>query len=78
MHELGQTHVTLWGYVADPLIFAVNPAVFDSFTPEDQEILRQAAVDAGAYGIEVARKGMTGGDQSLINEIKGYGVDVVT
>ncbi|TDE34022.1 DctP family TRAP transporter solute-binding subunit [Antarcticimicrobium sediminis] len=78
MHELGQTHVTLWGYVADPLIFAVNPAVFDSFTPEDQKILQQAAVDAGVYGIEVARKGMTGGDQSLIDEIKGYGVDVVT
>lgn len=78
MHELGQTHVTLWGYVADPLIFAVNPAVFDSFTPEDQEILRQAAIDAGAYGIEVARKGLTEGDQSLIEQIKGYGVDVVT
>ncbi len=78
MHELGQTHVTLWGYVADPLIFAVNQQVWDSFTPEDQGILKQAAVDAGAHGIEVARAGMTDGDQSLINEIKGYGVDVVT
>lgn len=78
MHELGQTHVTLWGYVADPLIFAVNQQVWDSFTPEDQQILKQAAVDAGAHGIEVARAGMTDGDQSLIEEIKGYGVDVVT
>ncbi|MFD1509873.1 DctP family TRAP transporter solute-binding subunit [Lacimonas salitolerans] len=78
MHELGQTNVTLWGYVADPLIFAVNQQVWDSFTPEDQEILKQAAVDAGAHGIEVARKGMTDGDQSLIEEIKGYGVNVVT
>ena len=78
MHELGQTYVTLWGYVADPLIFAVNPDVFNSFTPEDQEILRQAAIDAGAYGIEVARKGLTDGDTTLIDEIKGYGVDVVT
>lgn len=78
MHELGQTHVTLWGYVADPLIFAVNQQVWDSFTAEDQQILKQAAVDAGAHGIEVARAGMTDGDQSLIDEIKGYGVDVVT
>lgn len=77
MHELGQTNVTQWGYVADPLIFAVNPDVWNSFTPEDQEILRQAAVEAGAYGIEVARKGLTDGDTSLIEEIKGYGVDVV-
>lgn len=78
MHELGQQNVTLWHYVADPLIFAVNQEVWDSFTPEDQEILRQAAVDAGAHGIEVARKGLTDDDQSLVEEIKGYGVDVVT
>lgn len=78
MHELGQTNVTQWGYVADPLIFAVNPAVWESFTPEDQEAVRQAAIDAGEYGIEVARKGLTDGDTSLVEEIKGYGVDVIT
>lgn len=70
--------MTLWGYVADPLIFAVNQQVWDSFTAEDQEILKQAAVDAGAHGIEVARKGLTDGDQSLLEEIEGYGVNVVT
>jgi TRAP-type transport system periplasmic protein len=78
MHELGQTNVTLWHYVADPLIFAVNQEVWDSFSAEDQEILRQAALDAGAYGIEVARKGLTDDDQSLVEEIRGYGVNVVT
>lgn len=78
MHELGQSNVTLWHYVADPLIFAVNQQVWDSFTPEDQEILRQAAIDAGAHGIEVARKGLTDGDQSLIKQIEGHGVNVVT
>lgn len=78
MHELGQTNVTLWHYVADPLIFAVNQQVWDSFTPEDQEILRQAAIDAGAIGIEVARKGLTDGDQSLIEDIRGRGVEVIT
>lgn len=78
MHELGQTNVTLWHYVADPLIFAVNQEVWDSFTPEDQEILQQAAVDAGAHGIDVARKGLTDDDQSLIDEIKGHGVEVIS
>ncbi len=78
MHELGQTNVTLWGYVADPLIFVVNPQVWESFTPEDQDILRQAAVDAGAHGIEVARKGLTEDDQSVIEEIKGHGVEIIT
>jgi TRAP-type transport system periplasmic protein len=39
--------------------------------------VRQAALDAGAYGIEVARKGLTEDDQSLVEKIKGYGVEVV-
>ena len=77
MHELGQDNVTLWHYVADPLILAVNQQVWDSFTPEDQEIVRQSAIDAGAYGVEVARKGLTEGDQSLVEKIKGYGVEVI-
>ena len=78
MQDLGQKNVTLWHYVADPLIFVVNPKVWDSFTPEDQKILRQAAVDAGAYGVMVARKGLTKDDESLIKEIEGHGVDIVT
>lgn len=76
MHELGQENITLWHYVADPLIFAVNGEVWDSFTEEDQEIVRQAALDAGAHGIELARKGLTENDESLIEEIEGHGVTI--
>lgn len=76
MHELGQTNVTLWRYLADPLIFAVSHEVWNVFTPEDQEIVRQAAIEAGAYGIEVARAGLTDDDQSLIEQIEGYGVTI--
>lgn len=78
MHELGQENVTLWRYVADPLIFAVNQEVWDSFTAEDQEIVRQSAIDAGAHGVEVARAGLTDDDQSLIEEIRGFGVEVIS
>jgi hypothetical protein len=39
--------------------------------------VRQSAVEAGAYGIEVARKGLTEDDQSLIEKIRGYGVEVI-
>ena len=77
MHELGQTNVSLWHYVADPLIFAVNQDIWNSFTEEDQGIVRQAALDAGAHGIEVARAGLTGEDQSLVETIEGFGVTVV-
>lgn len=78
MNELGQDNVTLWRYAADPLIFAVNQEIWDSFTEEDQQIVREAAVEAGAYGVEVARKGVTDDDQSLIEEIRGLGVDVIS
>ncbi|MCT8973601.1 DctP family TRAP transporter solute-binding subunit [Microbaculum marinisediminis] len=77
MHEIGQTNLTLWHYVADPLIFAVNQDVWNSFSPEDQAIVRQAALDAGAVGIEVARKGLTGGDNSAIEEVRALGVEVI-
>ncbi|WP_340150561.1 DctP family TRAP transporter solute-binding subunit [uncultured Sneathiella sp.] len=76
MHLVGQKYVTTWGYVADPLIFAVSHEVWNDFTPEDQEIIRQAAVEAGAYGIEVARKGLTNGDDTLYKELEGLGVTV--
>lgn len=76
MHEVGQKHVTLWRYIADPLLFVVNQEIWDSFTPEDQEIVRQSAIDAGAHGVEVARKGLTDDDQSLMEEIEGKGVTI--
>ncbi len=76
MHELDQTYVTLWHYVADPLIYAVNQEVWESFTEEDQEIIRQAALDAGAHGIEVARKGLVGDDQTLLDDVRAQGVTV--
>ena len=69
----GQTYVTQWHYVADPLIFASNERVWENFTPEDQKIVKQAAVDAGAYGIELARKGTTADDQSLIKALEARG-----
>lgn len=76
MHTVGQKYVTLWHYVADPLILAVNQRVWDSWTPEDQEIVRQAALDAGKVGIEAARKGLTSNDMSLVEEIRAMDVEI--
>ncbi len=76
MHTVGQKFVTTWGYVADPLIFVVNKEVFASWTPADQAIVRQAAVDAGKQEIVLARKGLTEADKPLLKEIAGMGVTV--
>jgi tripartite ATP-independent transporter DctP family solute receptor len=71
-----QKNLTLWGYVADPLIFVVNKEVWASWTPEDQKAVKDAAVQAGKENIESARKGLAAPDESLIREIEGLGVSV--
>ncbi len=76
LHNLAQKFVTRWGYVADPLIFAANKDVFDSWSAKDRDIVRQAAMDAGKQEIAIARKGLVPGDQSLVDEVKGFGVTV--
>lgn len=76
LHTVGQTHVTLWNYIADPLIFVVNKQVWESWTKEDQDIVRQAAIDAGKQEIAISRKGVTPEDPSVLKEIAGMGVTV--
>jgi len=76
LHTVGQKHLTMWGYVADPLIFVVNKEVWESWTPADREIVRQAAVDAGKQNIDIARKGMVEADQPLLKDIAALGVTI--
>ena len=77
MHTIGQKNVTLWGYVADPLIFVVNKEVWEHWTSEDRRIVREAAIEAGRYCIELARDGMTGPNPAMVKTIEGLGVNVV-
>ncbi len=76
LHNVGQRNVTMWGYVADPLIFVVNKEVWESWTPADREIVRQAAIDAGRQEIAIARKGLDEPGQPLLKDIEGMGVKV--
>jgi tripartite ATP-independent transporter DctP family solute receptor len=76
LQNVGQKYVTMWGYVADPLIFAVSEQVWKSWTPEDQQAVREAALQAASEEIAAARKGLTSSDDSLIREVEGIGVTV--
>ena len=76
MHTVGQKHVTTWGYMADPLVFVVNKDIWNSWTPADQAVVRQAAVEAGAQEITMARKGLVEADKPLLKDIAGMGVTV--
>jgi tripartite ATP-independent transporter DctP family solute receptor len=77
LHTVAQKNVTLWGYVADPLIFVVNKEVWQSWTPEDRKIVREAAIEAGKFNIQIAREGMTGSDPAVHKTIEGLGVKIV-
>jgi len=77
LHTVGQKNVTLWGYVADPLIFVANKEVWESWTPAERKIVKDAAVEAGQQVIQMARKGLIAPDLSTISEIEKLGVNVV-
>ncbi|MEO6319880.1 MAG: DctP family TRAP transporter solute-binding subunit, partial [Polaromonas sp.] len=76
LHTMAQKHVTMWGYVADPLIFVVNKDIWASWTPADQAIVRQAALEAGKQEIAIARKGLAEAERPLLKEIASQGVTV--
>lgn len=70
--QVGQKHLTLWHYMADPLIFAVNQRVWKGLPEADREILRQAAIDAGKWEIELSR----GSEAKRLADIRARGVEV--
>lgn len=77
LHTVGQTHVTLWGYVADPLIFVINRDVWASWSEADRQAVREAALQAGRENIALARKGITPEDRSMLETVAGLGVNIV-
>ena len=78
LQSVSQKHLTMWGYMNDPLIFVVNKEVWASWTPADQAIVKQAALDAAKEEIAIARKGLIEADKPLLKEISGLGVTVTT
>lgn len=76
LHTMAQKYVTMWGYVADPLIFVVNKDIWASWTPADRAIVKQAAIDAGKQEIAIARKGLAEADKPLLKDIAAQGVTV--
>ena len=76
LYSVAQKHVTMWGYINDPLIFVVNKDIWNSWTPADREIVKQAAIEAGKEEIAIARKGMVEPGQPLLKEVATHGVTV--
>ena len=69
-------YVTIWHYVIDPLMMSVNNKVFNSFTKEDREIVRQAAIEASYWEKTQVRKGLIPPDLSALDTLKSHGMTV--
>lgn len=76
MSALNQKFLTKWNYVNDPLVFAVSRKAWDSWTPADREIVRQAAIEAAQAEIADTRKGVSPGDDALIKQAEAAGTQV--
>ena len=76
LHTVAQKYVTLWGYMNDPLVFVVNKDIWNSWTPADREIVKQAAIDAAKEQIVIARKGLVEADKPLVKQLIANGTTV--
>ena len=69
-------YATIWHYVIDPLMLTVNNKVMASFSAEDQEIIRQAALEATDEQRIVVRKGLIAPDLSALKTLEDNGMEV--
>ena len=72
IHTLGQKFVTKWNYSNDILLFAIANPIWQSWSAQDQKIVRDAAQDAAAANIKLVRD-IYSKDVELV---RGVGVDV--
>lgn len=73
MANLNQKYLTVWNYTADAALFHMNKAVWDSWKPEDQAIVRDAALQAAKELLAASRKGLDG-DMPILKELEAVGV----
>jgi tripartite ATP-independent transporter DctP family solute receptor len=71
-----QKYLTLWHYSFDPLVLCINKKLFDSLSPADQKVIRDAARQAVAYERQLSAEE----EKRLPEELakKGMQVNVLT
>jgi len=67
-----QKYLTVWNYSYDPIILCMNKRRWESFPPEQQKMLRQAALEAMNYERQLVRKS----DEVLIGRLKEAGMEI--
>ncbi|AJC16767.1 DctP family TRAP transporter solute-binding subunit [Pandoraea sputorum] len=76
LDTVGQRYLTVWDYVADPIVFVVNRQVWDSWSPQDRDIVRDAAVEAARFEVALAREDLLSSGQGMWENLESRGVKV--
>ncbi len=63
-------YVTLWNYVVDPVIVGVNKKDWDSFPPDIQQAIREAAIETARWEKDMCRVGLD--DGSALKDLKEH------
>ncbi len=71
-----QKYMTVWDYSYDAIIFGMNKDKFESFSAEDQELIREAAKEACEYQRQINREAAATQTQEFIDG--GMEVNVLT
>lgn len=73
INTLGQKFVTKWNYSNDILLFAIANPIWNSWSPQDQKIVREAAIEAAKENIRQVRASYA----QDVEAVRKLGVDVV-
>lgn len=76
LDTLGQRYITVWDYVADPILFVVNRQVWDSWSPQDRDIVREAAMEAARFEVTLAREDLLSTGRGTWEDLEARGVKV--
>lgn len=77
LQTVSQKYLTLWGYTASPLIFAVNRDIWAGWSAADRDIVRAAAIEAARENVILARKGIDVDDDAVLRQLAADGVEIV-
>lgn len=66
-------YLNMTGHFYSPLLICVSNDLFDKLTPEEQEILRQAAIEAG----QACRANNTAVESVMLDEMQAQGMNII-
>ncbi|MFS8512164.1 MAG: DctP family TRAP transporter solute-binding subunit, partial [Planifilum fulgidum] len=67
-----QDYLSLTEHVYTPFVFLVSKSFWDRLSPEDQQLIREAAIEAGKYERELNRKA----NAEALEELKKQGIKI--